>query len=115
MREAWHIFKKDIQYLRIEIVLVLAMIGIFTSIVSNGSPYGMDIAGVIPGAWIVILFSIASTYLMARLIHAEAIPGDNQFWITRPYNWQSLFAAKVLFLIVFVHVPIFFARLVFIA
>jgi hypothetical protein len=115
MREAWHIFKKDARYLRFEIALVLAMLAIFTWIVRQGNPYGMDVAGIIPGAWIILLFSIASTYMMARLIHAETIPGDRQFWITRPYRWKSLFAAKVLFIIAFVNVPIFMARFVIIA
>lgn len=115
MREAWHIFKKDVRYLRLEIAFVLAIITIFTWIVRNGNPYGTNVAGVIPGAWIVALFSITSTYLMARLIHAEAIPGDKQFWVTRPYHWKSLFAAKFLFIIAFVNVPLLIARFVVIA
>jgi hypothetical protein len=115
MREAWHIFKKDVRYLRLEILLVLGMIAIFTWITHNGNPYGMNVAGIIPGALIVALFSITSTYLMARVVQAEAIPGDNQFWITRPYSWRSLFIAKVLFIIAFANVPIFLARIVIIA
>lgn len=44
-------------------------------------------------------------------IHAEAIPGNNQFWISRPYRWKSLITAKLLFIIPFVNAPIFLARL----
>src|ERR671924_1084349 len=115
MREAWQIFRKDVRYLRLEILLVLAMIAIFTWITHNGNPYAMDVGGIIPGTWIVALFSITSTYLMARVVQAEAIPGDNQFWITRPYSWRSLFIAKVLFIIAFANLPIFLARIVIIA
>jgi hypothetical protein len=50
-------------------------------------------------------------YVIARLIHAEPIPGTNQFWTTRPYRWQSLLAAKVLFSLVFLIGPLLIARL----
>jgi hypothetical protein len=42
---------------------------------------------------------------------AEAIPGDRQFWITRPYRWKSLLGAKLLFIIAFVNLPVFLAHL----
>ena len=31
--------------------------------------------------------------------------GDRQFWITRPYRWQSLLGAKVRFVLVFLNLP----------
>ncbi len=43
--------------------------------------------------------------LIARLIHDEALVGDQQFWLTRPYTWSALLAAKLLFLVLFVFVP----------
>jgi len=39
------------------------------------------------------------------LIHGEAIPGDRQFWLTRPYNRASLFGAKLVFVGVVVILP----------
>ena len=48
---------------------------------------------------------LVAWYLIARLIHAETLPGDRQFWITRPYRWQSLLGAKVLFVLVFLNLP----------
>jgi hypothetical protein len=33
--------------------------------------------------------------------------GDRQFWITRPYEWKKLLAAKILFLVLFVNIPYF--------
>jgi hypothetical protein len=47
--------------------------------------------------------------LGARLVQAEAIPGDRQFWTTRPYAWRSLLGAKLLFLAVFLSVPLLIA------
>jgi hypothetical protein len=36
--------------------------------------------------------------------------GDRQFWITRPYEWPKLIAAKALFLVVFLYVPLLLAQ-----
>lgn len=60
--------------------------------------------------WAELLLAVAAAYAIARLIHAETIPGDRQFWITRPYRWSSLLSAKLLGVLVFVNVPIFAAR-----
>jgi hypothetical protein len=45
-------------------------------------------------------------FLCARLIQSEAIPGDRQFWITRPYEWRSLLAAKLLFMVIIIGLPL---------
>jgi hypothetical protein len=58
-----------------------------------------------------VLLAVAGSYLAARLILAETIPGNRQFWITRSYRWSSLLFAKLLGLVVFVNAPILAARL----
>src|SRR5207244_1794787 len=62
--------------------------------------------------WIESLMIFAAAYLIGRLIHAEAIPGIRQFWITRPYRWRSLLMAKLLFIFAFVNIPVLLAQLV---
>src|SRR5262249_19848898 len=52
---------------------------------------------------------LARWYLVALLIHEEALAGARQFWITRPYSWKSLLAAKMLFIAIFVILPAFIA------
>jgi hypothetical protein len=88
MQQAIHIFKKDTRFLRFEICPVILLAGGFR-----------------------LLWPVAAAYLIARLIHAEAIPGDNQFWITRPYRWTSLITAKLLFIGAFINLPIFLVQL----
>ena len=88
MQQAIHIFKKDTRFLRAEICFVILLAVAFP-----------------------VLWPVAAAYLIARSIHAEAIPGDNQFWITRPYRWTSLIAAKLLFIGVFVHLPVLLTQL----
>jgi hypothetical protein len=95
MRQALHIFRKDVRYLRLEILLVVLL--------------SVVLAAVRPD-WIDSILLPAAAFLTARLIQAEPIPGDRQFWITRPYRWQSLLGAKVLFIVVFVNLPIMLAQ-----
>jgi hypothetical protein len=42
-----------------------------------------------------MLWIFAAVFLIARSIHAEAIPGDRQFWLARLYVRCSLFGAKL--------------------
>jgi hypothetical protein len=95
MRQALHIFKKDVRYLRLEIGIVLALALSLTWTERH------------PGQWLAeTLFTLAACALIARLVHEEAIPGDNQFWVTRPYRWESLLGAKLAFIVLFVSVPL---------
>jgi hypothetical protein len=44
-------------------------------------------------------------YLIAAAVHEEVLPGDHQFWLTRPYSWKSLVAARALFILIFINLP----------
>ena len=45
-------------------------------------------------------------FLIVRVIQGESLVGDRQFWLTRPYQRRWLMAAKALFIIAFVNVPV---------
>jgi len=47
---------------------------------------------------------------VVRSIHDESLVGDRQFWVTRPYDWKKLAAAKILTALLFIHVPLFIAQ-----
>jgi hypothetical protein len=100
MQQAWHIFKKDIRFLRGEIALVwgLAFLFFWTYEVSD------NLGGI--GSVLIA----AALYLIARVMFAEPIPGSEQFWLTRPYRWGSLLAAKLLFILLCVNLPVLIAR-----
>jgi hypothetical protein len=112
MRQALHIFKKDFRCFRYDICLMLAVTAVFVVLQvrkSFGTPYGPL------NSWEAeLLMVIIAVVLIGRLILAEAIPGDRQFWITRPYRWSSLLGAKLLFIAVFVNLPILLAHLLII-
>jgi hypothetical protein len=96
MRQALHIFKKDVRYLWYELAVTLALVVMFACNLW----------------WIEFMLPIAWVNLTARLIYAEPLPGDRLFWITRPYSWKSLLAAKALFLLLFVNLPMIVADVI---
>src|SRR5260370_21474314 len=88
MRQVVHIFKKDVRYLWYEIAITLGLVVMLV--------FYPLLEFMVPIAW---------CNLAARLIYAEPLPGDRLFWVTRPYSWKSLLAAKALFILVFVNLP----------
>jgi len=99
MRQAVHIFAKDVRHLRVEIALVLLLA------VAHASAGAVGLAD-----WRSLLV-VAAVFLIVRLVHAEAIPGDTQFWLTRPYRWSSLLTAKLMVVLAFVAIPVNAAQL----
>jgi hypothetical protein len=71
-------------------------------------PYSPDMYLDVPIFYILTLpLPLGIAFLIARLIFEEALPGDRQFWLTRPYRWPELLAAKVLFVVLFLNVGLF--------
>jgi hypothetical protein len=54
-----------------------------------------------------VLQPLACWVLVIALIHEERLIGHEQYWLTRPYSWRDLLAAKALFLVAFVNLPLF--------
>src|SRR5271165_6733003 len=52
------------------------------------------------------LLPLASCALIVTVIHEEKLPGDRQYWLTRPISWKHLLAAKTLFVIAFINLPL---------
>ena len=98
MSEAVHIFAKDARALRPQILLVLVM----TAVVAwaQSTP---NADTVLPE--LTVSLTIARWYLVACAIHQERPAGDRQFWLTRPYSWRSLVAAKAALAVVWVMIP----------
>jgi len=106
MRRALHIFKKDVRGLTYEFTVVLALVAMFAIAESQShiiSP-GQEPVNLLTGI-LKLLLPLSWWFLTARVIQAEAIPGDRQFWVTRPYFWTSLLAAKIAFLVAFICIP----------
>src|SRR4051812_34967400 len=114
MRQAVHIFRKDVRRLLPEIVVTLLVVAAFIFLEVRRALWWPDLLVNPSSAWDLVRFLLpaAGWVLIARVIHAEALPGDRQFWLTRPYAWKSLLGAKALFILVFVNLPMLVADVI---
>jgi hypothetical protein len=113
MKQILHIFLKDARHFWGEIFLSLAITAAFVCVTPHRWPANfvahgyLDLAGIL-----VVLVPVSWWILTARVILAERLVGDTQFWITRPYVWSNLFMAKLLFLAAFIYLPFCIAQCV---
>jgi hypothetical protein len=129
MKQMLHIFAKDSRQFWPEILICLALVAAFIWIYPSSWLVGNTLSAVAGGDFVRALFEqylggilkllipVSWWLLIARVIHAEALVGDRQFWLTRPYEWKKLLGAKALFLLVFLYLPLLTAQflLLFIA
>ena len=101
MRQAWHIFRKDVRGMRAEVAL---LVGLAVAL-------GWAETRLFEPGWVELIAMLAVNYAIARVIHNEAIPGYNQFWVTRPYRWKSLLLAKVIFILLCIQAPMLLAQI----
>jgi hypothetical protein len=112
MRQTWHIFLKDARRLRYEIIVILVLTAAYAWLQGHWSPLSNlqarrlnQMAGMVR----VFLLPLAWWYLASLAVYGEPLPGDRQFWVTRPYRWTSLLGAKLLFIAAFVSFPLLLA------
>jgi hypothetical protein len=111
MKQMFHIFWKDVRLHWIEILSTLSATALFVWLypMSWGDSPTISVWPWVPGATVALLM-VSWLVLITRVIHAESLVGERQFWITRPYLWRELLSAKVLFVAVFLYVPFFLAQ-----
>jgi hypothetical protein len=109
MRQALHIFRKDVRSLSIQIgTIVLLFIGhaIFEArswpVYNRETALNNSLANLLG-----LLLPLGIFILIALLVFEEALPGDRQDWHTRPYRRWNLLIAKALFLLIFFNAPLF--------
>lgn len=95
MQHVWLILKRDARGLRME----LALLGVLAVLVAWTFTHFDD------ASWAALTAAVGANYVIARVIHADAVAGDAPFWITRPYPPRSMLLAKVLFLLLFIQLP----------
>jgi hypothetical protein len=113
MSQVLHIFRKDSRRFWPEIVVSLVLV----AGLAWTSPYTWpwdrppaEVALTRIANYMPLLVMAAWWLLIVRVIHAESLVGDRQFWITRPYEWKKLLAAKVLFLGIYIYLPLAVAQ-----
>jgi hypothetical protein len=116
MIQALHIFKKDVRHLRFEIAIAISVVAAFAFIEARRAFWLVDPQANRTAAATLVMFLLPLAWwtLIGRVIHDEALPGDRQFWITRPYSWHGLLGAKILFVLAFINLPMLLAHAVII-
>jgi len=113
MKQILHIFAKDTRRFWPEILISLAITAAFvclcpyqwTTVNDEHSSMLRSLSYLLA-----VLVPVSWWILISRVVHAERLVGDTQFWITRPYTWKTLLAAKLLFLLTFLYLPFFIAQ-----
>ncbi len=116
MQQILHIFKKDIRRHWLEILISLALLGLYARIMTRPTVDRMVAPEYIPWAEIsagtlTSLLIIFWIFLSIRLVQGETLVGDRQWWVTKPYEWWKLLAAKEVFLLAFIGAPLFLVQL----
>ena len=113
MSQILNIFRKDTRRFWPEIVLSVVITAAFALLypfqwqpqtgerIRDLRNLAAILGGLVPVSW---------WLLIGRVVHAETLVGDRQFWITRPYEWKKLLGAKVLFLLVWLYLPFLAAQ-----
>lgn len=102
MRRIVSIFRKDARHLWPQILVLLALVLLAAFL----DPTYTRRRSMPAESLIWAILPLACWNLIIMVIHEERLAGDRQYWLTRPYTWRSLLAAKALFVAVFVNLPV---------
>jgi len=115
MGQILRIFRKDVRHFWIEILAsVLSLSAYIWRVLHQwANPLtASDVPNYLQGL-LMTLGPISWCLLVVRAVQDESLVGDRQFWVTRPYEWEKLLAAKALFVLLFVNAPLFIANVIF--
>ena len=115
MNQVLHIFSKDIRHLWKEIAISFSILAIYVWRASERwDPENMFAQDFSQLAEQLVPFLLVFSWwvLLIRAIQDERLVGDRQFWVTRPYRWVELFSSKILFALVFIHLPLLICQLI---
>jgi hypothetical protein len=109
MNQVLHIFRKDVRRHWLEIIVSLLLLFSFAWKIPMIWSQEPDFEAPV-SRWLFALLGISLCFswwfLIVRVVQGESLVGDRQFWLTRPYQRRWLMAAKALFIIAFVNVPV---------
>lgn len=106
-----HIFKKDLKLLWIFVGAVASLHWISAFIVFKLGLFGEDPMLALMTEALPPLAFFATMFLIAGIVHLDAIPGVRQDWLVRPIERRDLLLEKLLFVVVMAGGPVFVADL----
>ena len=122
MNQIWNIFRKDACHYWREISVSVALLCAYGWNDVRGWTLQNDLfasTGVFTyrfvSGLVEVLVPVAWAFLVVRVVQGESLVGDRQFWVTRPYEWKKLLLSKILFLLVFLNLPLLILDVVLLA
>ncbi|MBY0503461.1 MAG: hypothetical protein K2X03_06120 [Bryobacteraceae bacterium] len=113
MSQVLHIFQKDLYRLRWELAAALGLTFLLAWLNGDNALAFPAFARHtnLPGLRNILtpLSLLAWWFVVISLIHGEPLPGERQFWLTRPYRRGSLLSAKLLFIAACILLPLLLA------
>ncbi|MFN7937074.1 MAG: hypothetical protein U0R19_27370 [Bryobacteraceae bacterium] len=103
MNHILHIAAKDLAALRPQALLLVLLQFTYSALNFTPEQPGMHSITANLGGMVLLL---AHAYFISCLVHAEAIPGHRQYWLTRPISRRDLFIAKLLVAFAVIHIPL---------
>jgi hypothetical protein len=109
---AWRIFKKDLILLWPPALLcILAQAGLTALMFASDSDPEAQALMLAARLSVAVVF-LAIVFSAALAVHQEPIPGTRQDWLVRPVRRLDLLLAKLLFVLMVVHLPLFVLDLI---
>src|ERR1700728_4093907 len=110
MNEIFYILRKDVRRHWLEIVVSLLLLLYFAwkspILWSPEPPFGPPRISRLLFGFVGVALCLCWWFLIVRVIQGESLVGDRQFWLTRPYQRRWLLAAKALFIVAFINIPV---------
>src|ERR1035438_3213039 len=101
MKLVLHTFRKDVRRLWPAALVSLVLLATLT----RTDRWRSDTLVSSAEGWLNLVVPLAWACLIALAVLEEPLAGDRHFWLTRPHRWPALLAAKLIFALLFVHVP----------
>lgn len=111
MGQILHIFRKDVRHHWPEILLCQAALAAYcwNEVRSWSERPRFSFSFNTLSTAIGVLLPLTWGFFVFRLVQSESLVGDRQFWITRPYEWKKLLAAKILLVLAVISLPLLMA------
>ncbi|HEY2012053.1 MAG TPA: hypothetical protein VGH38_01075 [Bryobacteraceae bacterium] len=110
MSRIFAIFRKDARHLWPHIAIFFLLLALSALLDPTYTDRGTSAYGLLSS-----LLPLASWALVISVIHEEKLPGDRQYWLTRPLGWKHLLAAKILFIAAFINLPLLLSHVAVLA
>jgi hypothetical protein len=107
MRLTLHTLRKDLRRLWPVAVFTWGML----AMLARSDRWRADWVAPAMEGWMNVMLTLAWVMLAGLAVLEEPLVGDRNFWTTRPHRWPALLLAKLIFLVLTIHLPLMFADL----